>query len=147
MVRLVCLFVRLDNPGTCFDGSLHAGLPLDDDDRKPWLLRLRHLIRDAYYSSSTCVLACSALKKAYRDMLQGDVSATEYVRFVWLDIHPNMAKERCKMRGSHFFPPSLIDSQYAILDMTEEECFCRIQIEPGLTVDDIVNITMDRILS
>lgn len=124
-----------------------AGIPLNDDDRTPWLLSLHHLIHKAFSSSSTCVLACSALKKTYRDMLEGNVQG--FVRYIWLDIDPDLAKERCMLRGteSHFFPPSLIDSQYSILDMTTAESFCHVRIERGVKVEDIVTQVLDTIMN
>lgn len=120
---------------------MYTGIPLGDSDRVPWLQSLHNLIKDASVSSSTCVISCSALKKEYRDILIGDVCSMtgEFVRYIWLDIDPTLAKKRCTLRGtSHFFPPSLIDNQYEILDMTTEESFCRIKIQDGDEVHDIV---------
>ena len=128
--------------------KMKNGIALDDDDRRPWLMRLHQVMVDACRSCCTCVLACSALKKIYRDVLQGDEIPDGYVRYVWLDIDPVLAKQRCLLRGteSHFFPSSLVDSQYAILDMKEEESFCHVQVHREDTVGDIVTCIMKTIM-
>ena len=120
-----------------------AGIPLDDRDRQPWLMSLHHLVRDAFASSSTCVISCSALKKEYRMAIEGSSSSVPkgFVRFVWLDIDPGLAIERCTQRSAHFFPASLVDSQFEILDMTKDESFCYIKVHGGhqeKTTDAIV---------
>jgi gluconokinase len=91
--------------------KMSAGLPLDDDDRKPWLLAIGAWL--AEHADTGAVAACSALKRAYRDLLR-DVAPT--VRFVHLHGDKVTAHERVSGRAGHFMPNSLVESQYATLE-------------------------------
>ena len=90
-----------------------AGTPLTDADRHGWLQALAcelHVARDA---SQGVVLACSALKQRYRDLLRlGDDS----VRFIFLSTNAEVLRDRLAARSGHFMPPSLIDSQLEALE-------------------------------
>ena len=89
--------------------KMRRGVPLDDADREQWLQRLSQ----ALGRQSGAVLTCSALKRAYRDRLR---SADAALRFVYLDIGPELAAERVAARGSaHPFPATLVPSQFMAL--------------------------------
>lgn len=92
--------------------KMRAGIPLNDDDRRPWLETLRDLIR-AHRDQQGVVLACSALKQAYRDLLaEGD----EQIAFIHLRGSKETLRARLEARRDHFMPASLLDSQLATLE-------------------------------
>lgn len=86
--------------------KMKNGLPLTDADRWPWLETLSELLH------APVVLACSALRASYREILsrRGDP------RFVFLQISPETATQRLRARAGHFMPSSLIESQFATLE-------------------------------
>jgi gluconokinase len=91
--------------------KMHAGVALDDADRAQWLATLG---RELAAHRDGAVLACSALKRSYRDRLR---AAVPDLRFVYLDIGPAAARERVSARAhQHLFPASLVDSQFASLE-------------------------------
>jgi gluconokinase len=91
--------------------KMRAGEALTDADRQGWLLRLGQLLAG---SPSGAVLACSALKRSYREQLRG---ASPGLRFVFLDISRDLSLQRVAARGDrHLFPVSLVDSQFATLE-------------------------------
>jgi len=90
--------------------KMRQGLPLDDADRAGWLDRLgQELVRHP----QGAVLACSALKRTYRDKLRHAVPA---LRFVHLALTQAQAQHRVAARGGHFYPPSLVASQFEALE-------------------------------
>ena len=95
---------------------MHAGIPLDDGDRQGWLQTLRELIKKSLEDQENAVLACSALKKAYRDIL----SVSDDVKFVllWAD-YATIAK-RLEGRTGHFMNPHLLKSQFDTLEMPDD---------------------------
>lgn len=90
--------------------KMSAGVPLTDDDRWPWLDRLAEALAA---HRAPVVLACSALKKAYRDRLRHRLGA---VVFVHPDGDAGVIHARMKARTDHYMPPSLLDSQIATLE-------------------------------
>jgi carbohydrate kinase (thermoresistant glucokinase family) len=93
--------------------KMAAGVPLTDDDRMPWLARVADAMVDAERRDGTVVVACSALRRAYRDVLRG---ADAGVFFVQLDGTPELLAARVGERTDHFMPPSLLASQLALLE-------------------------------
>jgi gluconokinase len=90
--------------------KMRAGQPLDDADRAGWL---DVLAGELQARAEGAVLTCSALKRAYRDRLR---SASPALRFVHLALTPAQARERVATRPGHFYPPALVDSQFAALE-------------------------------
>jgi len=90
-----------------------SGIPLTDDDRAEWLRSLALRIGEAKDSGTGLVVSCSALKRAYRDILRD--AATE-LRFVYLQGSPALFAERLASRRGHYMPPSLLDSQLSTLE-------------------------------
>lgn len=107
--------------------KMTAGRPLDDEDRRPWLLSVAHWIREAADAGSGGVVACSALKHAYRDQLRAAGPGTW---FLYLALDHATAGRRVAGRPGHFMPVQLLDSQYADLEPLRPD-------EPGLTVDAV----------
>ncbi len=94
--------------------KMRAGIPLDDADRWPWLDRLNQLLRSAHARGEQVVLACSALKEAYRQRLARDC---EDVHFVWLRGERELIQARLAARKGHYMNPALLDSQFATLEL------------------------------
>jgi gluconokinase len=92
---------------------MSAGLPLRDEDRWGWLDAIATEISEAERQGETLVVACSALKRVYRDRLR---LASRRLRFVYLEIGRDAAAARVAARKGHFMPASLIDSQFAALE-------------------------------
>ena len=90
--------------------KMRHGIPLTDADRDGWLAALRTVIDGV---SGSAVLACSALKAAYRDRLAG---GRDDVRFVHLTGDPALLRQRLEQRRGHYMPASLLDSQLATLE-------------------------------
>ncbi|MGI9478537.1 MAG: gluconokinase [Hyphomicrobiaceae bacterium] len=93
--------------------KMASGKPLDDDDRWPWLDAIAETARDIEANGGSVVVACSALKKSYRDRLARAGSA---VKFIHLDGDRELILERMHARADHFMPPGLLDSQFATLE-------------------------------
>ena len=102
--------------------KMHRGEPLDDADRAPWLRATRQRIDELVASAQSAVIACSALKRAYREVLARD---RPEVTFVYLKASAALIAERLRHRAGHFMPPALLQSQ---LDTLEEPA-------DGVTVD------------
>lgn len=93
--------------------KMASGIPLDDADREPWLARLASELADAIDRGQPVVLACSALKRAYRQRLGLPDLA---VRLVQLDGPRELLLKRVEQRAGHFMPATLLDSQLATLE-------------------------------
>ena len=93
--------------------KMHAGIPLTDDDRWPWLAALHDALGRALAEDRGAVLACSALKGSYRDALSDGLDG---LRFVLLDGDRALLRERLEHRPGHFMNPALLDSQIATLE-------------------------------
>ena len=115
--------------GSFFDGDdfhpesnrekMSSGQPLDDSDRKEWLERLADLSAERSSDTTPTFIACSALKKSYRDLLR---SKCPELVFVFLHTHEKILRERIAERyatGDHFMPPSMLDSQLETLEPPE----------------------------
>lgn len=92
--------------------KMRRGEPLDDTDRGPWLAAVRAIIERAVARGENAVIACSALREAYRAMLR----VRPDVVFVYLKIDPALAGERLLNRTGHFMNPSLMQSQFEALE-------------------------------
>jgi len=116
-----------------------AGIPLTDDNRRGWLTKIAERLRDAKRAGLGLVVSCSALKRIYRDLLRS--VATADVRFVYLAGSRELLAERLANRRGHFMPPSLLESQLAILEEPspdEHAWVCDIRQAPDAIVADLV---------
>jgi len=98
--------------------KMRAGTPLTDEDRWPWLRAIAARIGAARAAGAGVVIACSALKQAYRDVLR-DGHAD--VRFLHLTGEPALIMARQAARTGHYMPASLVASQFATLEQPETE--------------------------
>ena len=92
---------------------MEAGIPLTDADRAGWLRALSQRLAAARSDGAGLVMSCSALRRAYRDVLRAGDSA---VRFIFLDGPREVIAERLASRTGHYMPPTLLDSQLATLE-------------------------------
>jgi carbohydrate kinase (thermoresistant glucokinase family) len=114
---------RLDAPFLDGDGyhppanvaKMRSGTPLTDADRWPWLERLSLALKEAAGSGKFAVGACSALKRAYRDYMTK--VAGEPILFVYLEGTKDVIAARIASRQHEFMPASLLDSQFATLEV------------------------------
>lgn len=97
--------------------KMARGEGLTDADRGPWLARLGSLIRDRLAAGPPTVVACSALKSAYREALGTD---REGVALVWLDVSADVLRQRLLERQGHVAGPALLPSQLLALDPPPE---------------------------
>ena len=109
--------------------------PLEDEDRIPWLLNLAAHIKQ-WNRSEGAVLACSALKKKYRQILSGD--GEEKVIFIYLEGDSNTILERIKKREEHFFAPELLKSQFDALEEPLDAIRVLIDKTPEEMCDEII---------
>ena len=93
--------------------KMSAGHPLTDDDRWPWLQSIADEIDRVSSAGGRLVIACSALKRAYRDVL---VHGRRDIGIVYLDGSQALIAERLNTRKGHFMPPGLLDSQFKTLE-------------------------------
>lgn len=106
--------------------KMARGEPLTDADRAPWLEELAEWIAAQHAAGRSTVLACSALKRSYRDTLRG--GAPGHVLFLYLAVRRDALVERMKRREGHYMPLELLDSQLATLEPLAPD-------EPGFTLD------------
>lgn len=117
--------------------KMTRGVPLDDEDRKPWLQAIQRVIRDAVEKRENVVIACSALKESYRSMLQVEGE----VIFVYLKADSALIQQRLKKRTGHFMNPVLIASQFDTLEEPNQA----LQIDAALTPAEIVLVIRDQL--
>jgi len=112
--------------------KMSAGTPLTDDDRWPWLHAIAAVIDGWRAEGASGIVTCSALKRAYRDILVG---ARPDVRIVHLAGDKALIAGRMAARKGHFMPTALLDSQFATLEPPgEEERAIVVDISPGVEV-------------
>ncbi|WP_293747567.1 gluconokinase [uncultured Paraglaciecola sp.] len=93
--------------------KMESGIPLTDEDRKPWLTLLADKIK-LWEATGGAVLACSSLKQIYRDYLSS--TTTDVVKFIYLKGDKALLHSRLNSRESHFMPDTLLDSQLQTLE-------------------------------
>ncbi len=118
--------------------KMAAGHPLTDQDRQPWLETLNTLLLQWFEVGKGGVLACSALKDAYRKTLVRGMSSNAYA-FVWLDGSRQMIAERLAERKNHYMNPDLLDSQFATLEPPADALRITNDRAPEVVVDEIMN--------
>ncbi len=117
--------------------KMRRGVALDDADRQPWLETLRNLIRDCVDRNKNCILACSALKKSYRDYLL----LSDEVHLVYLKGDYDLIQQRLNDRSDHYMNPKLLRSQFEIL----EEPQGRLVVDVSLPVAEIVKTIREQL--
>jgi gluconokinase len=124
--------------------KMSAGIPLNDEDRWPWLHAIAAAIDDWRANGVSGVVACSALKRAYRDILIGPRSD---VVLVYLQGSHDLIASRMAARHGHFMPPGLLDSQFATLEEpgeAEHPIVASIASAPDAIVETIIESLRQR---
>jgi carbohydrate kinase (thermoresistant glucokinase family) len=122
--------------------KMHAGTPLTDDDRLPWLKAIAARIAEARNRGESLVVTCAALKRSYRDILADDHSD---VGFIFLKGSKDLIAERLEHRKGHFMPPQLLDSQFA--DLQEPTTAEPVIVAPiDAAPDDIVQSLVEKLM-
>lgn len=112
--------------------KMRQGIPLVDDDRLPWLKALHTLISESLQRDASLVVACSALREAYRHVLsEGDGR----VRFVHLAASREVIEGRLTARVGHFMNPRLVASQFQTLEVPADA----LTVDAGATPEEIVS--------
>ncbi|OJT25191.1 gluconate kinase [Archangium sp. Cb G35] len=133
---LGCRFRDADDfhpPGNI--AKMSAGIALTDEDRAPWLTVLRELVENTLEEGGALVLACSALKRAYRERLTVDAARQ---RWVYLRVPPELLAERLKARRGHYMPAVLLGSQLAALEVPEDALVVEATAAPDTLVATIL---------
>ena len=117
--------------------KMHGGTPLSDDDRWPWLASIAAWIDATRSTGQHAVLACSALKRAYRDVLIGN---RPDVRLVYLRGEETLIQDRQAARLNHYMPASLVHSQFEALEVpgADERPLIVDVVEPAHDVVDLI---------
>ncbi|HDY7830508.1 TPA: gluconokinase [Vibrio vulnificus] len=122
--------------------KMASGQPLNDDDRKPWLER----IRDAAYSLESKnehgIIVCSALKKSYRDQIR---DGNNNVTFLFLDGDKSLILERMRQRQGHFMKENMVNSQFETLERPDGE-HRTLLVSIDTTIEDVVANAAELIL-
>ena len=122
--------------------KMAAGHPLDDQDRAPWLEIIAERIGAELADGKPIVVACSALKRRYRDQL---ISHAPSAVFVHLEGRRDIVAERQSHRDHEYMPNSLLDSQYATLEPLEPDEHA-IVVDLAQTPDDMVRFVKKRLV-
>jgi len=107
--------------------KMASGQPLTDEDRWPWLRLIGDWISEKVAAGESAVVACSALRRAYRDLLR---EGRPEVRFCHVSADAGLIKVRMEQRKGHYMPASLLPSQLATLEPLEPD-------EPGVVVSNV----------
>ena len=124
--------------------KMHKGVPLTDDDRWPWLAAIAREIDAIRARGESAVVASSALKRAYRDVLIG---GRPDVVLVYLKGSKELIAARMAARRNHFMPPALLDSQFATLEEPSEDehpVVVSIDAAPDAIVDEVARKLKER---
>jgi gluconokinase len=115
--------------------KMRRGIPLDDEDRQPWLDAIRRRLDELTAAGQDVVLACSALKHDYQQYLAAHTR--ESVRFVALVGSEELIRRRLADRKGHFMNPALLDSQFETLDPPRDALCIDIDAPPQAIVSEI----------
>ncbi|MBV9463785.1 MAG: gluconokinase [Verrucomicrobiae bacterium] len=111
---LRCPFVDADDLHSAANREkMRSGHPLTDEDRSSWLASVHQAMLERSRGHADLVVACSALKKSYRDQL---IAGLRDVLVVYLKLDPELARRRVANRPGHFFPDELVPTQFEILE-------------------------------
>ena len=116
--------------------KMKHGIPLNDQDRAPWLQRLHDELQQQMAEGHSVILACSALKESYRNVLRDEVSPP---KFVYLDVDPETIRDRLGHRTAHFFPKELMESQFAALEKPKDAIIIDARKPLDVVVDQVIH--------
>ena len=119
--------------------KLARGEPLSEADRQPWLASIREALARIIETKISAVLACSALRRSYRNALIPANAEADDVRFVYLRANRAEIAQRLEARSGHRAAPVLLDSQFAILEEPVSALWLDAGKPPAMLVDSIVS--------
>ena len=117
--------------------KMRQGIPLTDEDREQWLGKLRETMVSSLAKNELAAFTCSALKAKYREQLQGGDAR---VRFIFLTGPYAVIEERLKNRIGHFMPPTLLASQFAVLEPPTDALTFSSEKTPEEIVTELIQI-------
>lgn len=117
--------------------KMAAGIPLTDADREQWLNALHERMLQYRQTGESVILACSALKQQYRELLGGGFAKSE-MRFVYLHAPASLIQERMKSRHHPYMNPDLLDSQLATLEVPSGAWPVAVSGTPEEAVEEIL---------
>ena len=118
--------------------KMHAGIPLTDDDRWPWLRAIAAWMDERIARGEDAVVACSALKRSYRDLL---LDGRPQARMVFLTPDRDVLARRLAARHGHFFPEQLLGTQFVDMEPPEPDERVLTMVpagDPQATVEEII---------
>jgi len=115
--------------------KMASGIPLDDADRAGWLETLASIIRDGLEKGENGVMACSALKEKYRQVLRVD---PERVKFIYLKGNYELILSRMRTRDAHYMKPEMLRSQFEALEEPREALTMDVSHSPDQIVQNIL---------
>lgn len=115
--------------------KMQQGIPLNDSDRYPWLKALRHLIDNLQNQQENAIIACSALRKDYRKLLQNN---DKNITFIYLQGTYQKIQERLQQREGHFMRVEMLNSQWQALEIPEDAIRIDISLSPAEIVNKIL---------
>lgn len=115
--------------------KMRNGIPLEDADRWPWLDRMNAMLREREARGESVLLACSALKQAYRDRLSKGIAD---IRWIHLKGRFELIRERLEARKGHYMKAGLLESQFAALEEPEHALNVDIDDSPDSIADSIL---------
>lgn len=116
--------------------KMRAGQPLNDEDRRPWLLSIQAHMKTAQSEGRSGVIACSALKASHRSLL---LHGEPWVRFIHLHGSRELLAQRISARQGHFMPATLLDSQMATLEAPTDALQVDVSPDPDAIASEIVD--------
>ncbi|MHB1688346.1 MAG: gluconokinase [Ignavibacteriaceae bacterium] len=122
--------------------KMKNGISLNDEDRKPWLMKLRSIIEESISKKNNIIISCSALKESYRKILQ----VNNEVNFVYLKGSFEMVEKRMKEREDHFMKPGMLQSQFDALDEPKNAIIVDIENSSEKITINILNKIKSQVL-
>lgn len=124
------------------------GVPLTDTDRLPWLNKLHGIISDCIQHKKRVIIACSALKYSYRQLLINDIHTNESntIQFILLTGSKSMLEERIKQRHGHYMKAGMLQSQLDTLEEPRRDENI-ISVDTAPSVDEVMDTIKSHILS
>ncbi len=116
---------------------MKEGKPLNDKNRLPWLIKINNLIKKNSQVSS-CIIACSSLKKKYRSIIKKNITIP--IHFIYLKGKKKIIYERLKKRKNHFMKKSLLNSQFKALEEPSNSLTIDVNKNPKKIISNIIKI-------
>ena len=134
--RLNCPFYDADDFHSSSNiAKMSRGIPLDDGDRYPWLLKLHEIVDNTIKQGKSAVMACSALKEQYRRLIAGENDRE--VTWIYLRGDYNTIYTRIQKRQNHFLTEELLRSQFNTLEEPQQALIIDVALDPQIIVRQI----------